>query len=118
VVLIHGFSLTAPWSQKAVERELLTHGAKPRGHSVVDETVDLVAEVLNVMTEQLTLADLLRKHFPPEQMRLMGLPADLLQVQIMLQVPVAVVQGKLVHRLPLLLLQEKVEMEQMLFRLG
>ena len=74
------------------------HGAKAREHSVVDEAVDPVAEVLNVMTEQLTLADLLRKHFPLEQMRLMGLPVDLLQVQIMLQVPVAVAQGKLVHQ--------------------
>jgi hypothetical protein len=74
------------------------HGAKAREHSVVGEAEDPVAEVLNVMTEQLTLADLLRKHFPLEQMRLMGLPVDLLQVQIMLQVPVAVAQGKLVHQ--------------------
>ena len=118
MVLIRGFSQIAPLSQKAVAQELPTHGAKPRAHSVVDEAVDLVVEVLNVMTEQLTLADLLRRHFHLEQMRLMGLLVDLLQVQITLQVPVAVVQGKLVHRSPLLPLQEKVEMEQMLFRLG
>jgi hypothetical protein len=69
-------------------------GVKVQGRYVVDETVDLEVEVLNAMTEQLTLADQVLKHFRQEQIPHMGLLADLLQVQTIIQVPVAEVQDK------------------------